>query len=87
MSANLRLPLRVIPGAARSSVQWFGAGLKVKVSAPPERGQANAAVLALLAERLALPPSALRIVAGHGSQQKLLEIDGLELATLQARLA
>jgi uncharacterized protein YggU (UPF0235/DUF167 family) len=84
--SSVRLPLRVIPGAVRSSVQWFGEGLKVKVSAPPERGQANAAVLALLAKRLDLPQSALQIVAGHGSQQKVLEITGLDLATLRARL-
>ena len=84
---SLRLPLRVIPGVTRSGVQWFREGLKVKVSAAPERGQANAAVLALLAERLGLPSAAVRIVAGHGSQQKWLEIDGLELTELRQRLA
>lgn len=83
---SLRLPLKVIPGASRASVQLFGAGLKVKVTAPPEKGQANLAVLALLAQRLDVPASALRIVAGHGSQQKVLEIDTLDLAAVQARL-
>lgn len=83
---SLRLPLKVIPGASRATVQWFGDGLKVKVTAAPEKGQANLAVLQLLAQCLGLPAASLRIVAGHGSQQKMLEIDGLDLPALQHRL-
>lgn len=83
---SIRLPLKVIPGASRASVQWFGEGLKVKVTAAPEKGQANVAVLALLAQRLNLPAASLRIVSGHVSQQKVLEIDGLELADLRSRV-
>jgi uncharacterized protein YggU (UPF0235/DUF167 family) len=83
---SLRLPLKVIPGASRTALQWFGEGLKVKVTVAPEKGLANQAVLELLAQRLQLPANSLRIVAGHSSQQKLLEIDGIDLADLQSRL-
>lgn len=83
---SLRLPLKVIPGASRAAVQWFGEGLKVKVTTAPEKGQANLAVIELLAQRLKLPAMALRIVAGHTSQQKVLEIDGIDLPALRARL-
>lgn len=84
---SLRLPLKVIPGASRATLQWFGEGLKVKVTVAPEKGQANQAVLELLAQRLQLPATSLRIVAGHSSQQKVLEIDGIDLADLQNRLS
>jgi len=82
---TLRLPLKVIPGASRATVQWFGEGLKVKVTTAPEKGQANLAVLELLARRLEIPPAALRIVAGHTSQQKVLEVDGIDLLSLRSR--
>lgn len=78
----LRLQLKVIPGAARSGIEWYGERLKVKVSAVAERGRANEAVLALLAERLQVPPSSLTLVAGHVTPLKTVEIRGLDMAAL-----
>jgi uncharacterized protein YggU (UPF0235/DUF167 family) len=83
---SLKLPLKVIPGASREHVQWFGEGLKVKVTMVPEKGQANRAVEKLLAQRLGLPESAVRIVSGHTSQQKLVELDGIELTAIKMLL-
>lgn len=84
---SLKLVLKVIPGAAREHVQWFGEGLKVKVTKPPEKGQANLAVEKLLALRLGLPPAAVNIISGHGSQQKLVEIHGITLEHIKTILA
>ena len=50
--------------------------LKLRVRAAPERGEANKAVLALLAERLSCPKSALRLVAGETSRLKAVELEG-----------
>ena len=80
---TLRLPLKVIPGASREAVLWFGEGLKVKVTTAPEKGQANRAVEALLAARLQLPADAINIVSGHTSQLKQVEIDGLSRDAIQ----
>jgi len=82
----LRLQLKVIPGATRPGVEWFGDKLKVKVSAPPEKGRANSAVCALLASTLKLPISAVRIVAGEHQQLKKVELSGLTLADVQQRI-
>lgn len=72
------LKLKVVPGASRSEiVGWLGDMLKVKVSAPPEKGKANAAVEVLLARALNLPISSVRIIAGTGSRHKLIEVHGL----------
>jgi uncharacterized protein (TIGR00251 family) len=88
MSSRTRLRLKVVPGASRTeSGGWLGDALKVRVAAPPEKGQANAAVLAWLAATLGLPVSALRIVTGHGAPRKTVEIDGISAEELRRRLA
>jgi uncharacterized protein (TIGR00251 family) len=83
----VRLLLKVIPKSSRNRiVGWVGDRLKVAVTAPPERGKANEAVLTLVAQALELPPSAVRLVSGEASARKCLEIDGLDEAGVKSRL-
>lgn len=83
----MRLQLKVAPKAARNAVGgWMGEVLKVSVTAVPERGKANEAVVELLAQALALPKSAVRVVRGQTSPQKWVEIDGLDEADVRRRL-
>ena len=88
-AANLvRLPVKVVAGASRSEIAGWSAGrLRVRVSAVAERGKANAALIRLLADRLGLPASALRLIAGKTSVRKTVEISGLGAAEMRARLA
>jgi uncharacterized protein (TIGR00251 family) len=51
--------------------------LKVKVSAPPEQGRANAELCRLLAAHFGVPAPAVRVVAGVASTRKKVEIKGL----------
>jgi len=82
------LEVKVVPGARREAmVGWLGTALKVRVTAPPERGRANAAVVALVATALGVPSSQVRVIAGHGSPRKRLAIDGLDREALNARIA
>lgn len=61
-----RLSLKVVPGSSRDEVVgWLGDSLKVKVKAPPEKGKANDAVVALLADRLGVEASSIAVVSGH----------------------
>jgi uncharacterized protein YggU (UPF0235/DUF167 family) len=86
--ASCRLTLKVVPGAARDEIAgWLGDALKLRVSAAPERGKANAAVEALLARALDLPTANVRIAAGETSARKTVEIAGLSEAEIRARLA
>lgn len=86
----MRLAVRVTPRGGRDAVEgWItdAAGravLKVRVSAAPTDGSANAAVIALLAKALRRPKSSLRLVSGETARLKLIEVEGLAPAALEA---
>ncbi len=72
---SIRLNLRVAPGATRPGIVGrYGAGWKVRVSAAPEAGKANAAVVSILAETLALPARDIEIVSGLTSRDKVVSL-------------
>jgi uncharacterized protein len=82
-----RLRLRVSPGATRTELAGrHGDAWKVRVSAAPERGRANEAVVGLIAERLRLPRSAVSVVSGRTSRDKIVELRGLGLDEALHRL-
>jgi uncharacterized protein YggU (UPF0235/DUF167 family) len=75
----LRLLLSVTPGASCDElVGRHGEGWKARVTAAPERGRANDAVIALLAGVLRIDRGSIRVVAGHAARRKVVEIDGLD---------
>ena len=74
-----KLAVKVIPRAQSNEILgWTGERLRVKVAAAPEKGRANAALEAFLAERLGLPRKAVRVVVGHTAALKVVEVDGIE---------
>jgi len=77
----------VAPKAARNAIQgWHGERLKVSVTAVPERGKANEAVIELMAEALGVAPSRIEVVAGHTQPNKRLQITGLGRDEVLSRL-
>jgi uncharacterized protein YggU (UPF0235/DUF167 family) len=83
-----RLRLRVSPGAGRAAVVGrYGEGWKVRVTAAPEDGRANDAVLRLLAEVLAVPRGALTLISGHSGRDKIVELAGVGPALAERRLS
>jgi uncharacterized protein (TIGR00251 family) len=86
---STRLRLRVSPGAARTELvgrHGSGSTWKVRVSAPPERGRANDAVVELLAARLRVPRASLSVVSGQTGRDKVVELHGLDPAEAERRL-
>ena len=76
MTTRPTLKLKVVPRASRNAiVGWIGDRLKVAVTAPPEKGRANDAVVKLLARELGVRQADLRITAGKTSAAKTVVID------------
>ena len=63
-----------------------GVALKVAVTAAPEGGKANAALLELLARAFCLPPRDLAVVRGATDRRKIVAVTGAP-AALAARIA
>ena len=79
--------MKVVPRASRDEiVGWLDGALKVRVTAPPADGKANAALEALLAAVLDVPKRSVRVAAGHGSPRKRVEIDGVGRDEVERRL-
>jgi uncharacterized protein (TIGR00251 family) len=86
--ATTRLRLRVVPGAAADTlVGRQGEAWKIRVTAPPERGAANRAIVRLLSRTLAVPPASVTVVSGHGVRDKIVELAGIDAAEAERRLA
>ena len=71
--------LKVLPRARRDAVDGIvegrdGPALRVWVTAAPDGGKANAAVIALLARAWRVPKSAIALVQGATSRQKLIHV-------------
>ena len=85
---NCRLAIKAIPNAPRNAVAgWLGEALKVKVHAPALEGRANEELCEFLAEILGLSKRAITLVQGEKSRQKVVQIDGLDLPTVRAKLS
>jgi uncharacterized protein len=81
------LEVTVLPRSSRDVVGPVVDGvLRVHVSRPPADGEANRAVLRLVADALRVAPSRLEIVAGARSRRKRIRVQGVDAAELASRL-
>ena len=82
-----RIRVRLTPRAARDEIAgWQGDVLRVRVTAPPVEGQANAALARLLARALGVPPSRVGVIAGARGREKTVAIEGLSQEEALLRL-
>ena len=87
MSITTRLTVYVQPRAANTAIAGLHDGcIKIRLAAPPVDGAANAALLAFVAQRLGVAKQNVRLIAGHAARRKVIEVDGLDLAAIQAAL-
>jgi len=70
----MKLSIKVIPNARKSEVVKETGFLKVKVDAPAKEGKANKRLIEILAEHFKIPKSKIKILKGHNSKNKLVEI-------------
>jgi uncharacterized protein (TIGR00251 family) len=84
----MKLAVKVVAGSSQEGITgWLGDELKIRVRQVAEHGKANAAVRRLLSKPLDLSAGDIRIVSGGASPHKVIEILGLDEATVIERLS
>ena len=79
--------VRASPGSSRDAVRGeHGGRLKVAVTAPPEKGRANAAVAKVIAKELGVAAGSVELVAGARSRDKTYVVRGLGPQELLSKL-
>ena len=69
---------KIVPGSSRTSIVGLLDGmLKVKVSAPPEKGKANQCLIKFLAKQLGVKKNAVSIISGQTSTLKSVQVSGI----------
>jgi len=93
---SVRVAVRLNPKASAAGIDGVGidgdgtARLRARVTAAPERGKANGALIALLAREWRLPKGRMRVTAGVASRCKTVTIAGAPktlMATLRTWMA
>ena len=87
LESAARVQVQVVPRAGATEVAGrHGAGVRIRVAAPPVDGAANEELVRFLAKRLAVPRSRVTIVRGHASRSKTVVIAGVSTDAVLARL-
>jgi len=72
------IEIHLQPGAKRIEIVGFKEGvLYAKVTALPQKGQANRALVELMAQTLGIPKSSVDIIRGQSSRSKVIAVQGL----------
>ena len=85
MSSAL-IEVRVQPKASHNRITVVDGRIKVYVTAAPEKGKANKAMIEVMARQLGVPKRTVSIKSGEHSRTKLLEVEGLEPSEIGPRL-
>lgn len=84
---GVTLKVKVKPKGKQNAVLGVrGDALLVSVTVAPERGKANQACIALLAQILKVPKSAIEIISGETHPEKVMRVRGLTSEQAQERL-
>ena len=79
---------KIVPGSSGSTriCGVLDGMLKIKVSAPPEKGKANQCLLKFLAQTLDVKKNAISIISGKTSPSKRVRVSGISAETLRTKL-
>jgi uncharacterized protein len=81
------LRVRLQPRARRDEIVGERDGaMIIRVTAPPVDGRANEALCRLVAKHAGVAPSRVSVLKGQSARDKVLRIEGLELAALERKL-
>jgi uncharacterized protein (TIGR00251 family) len=88
-AAGVSFKVRVQPRASRTAITGVLGDeiLKIALDAPPVEGRANEALVRFFAELFDVPPSAIEIVSGGQSRNKVVRVAGASIAHVRTKLA
>ncbi len=79
--------VKVVPAGSRTAISGLLDGtLKIKVSAPPQKGRANDCLIDFLAKQLGVKKSSIKIIAGQTNPVKKVQVLGLSAETVVGKL-
>lgn len=85
--AGAVLNLRIVPRAAKNAIAGeHGDVLKIRLSAPPVDGAANAALIEFLAEIFSLPRARVQLLSGATARTKRVLLCGLFASAIQSKI-
>src|SRR5262249_35768672 len=85
---TITFAVRVQPRASQSGIAGeLDGALKVRLAAPPVDGEANEALLRLIAKLFAIPRAQVRLVSGQTSKNKLIRVSGISVEQCERALA
>ena len=88
IEGGVEITIKAVPGASRDRIVGpLGDALKVQVSAPPEKGKANQAIVALIAKTLGISARSVTVVRGVSNPKKIVRIPGTCAEEVRARLS
>ena len=83
----VNLHLKITPNASRNEITDYIDGiLHVKIAAPPVKGKANRELTIFLSRVLGINKSALSIINGQTSRNKVIIVEGLKHEEVMKRL-
>jgi len=84
---GVTINVRVIPGSSRNALSQDRPDcLSVKLTAPPVEGRANKELVKFLGKILRVAPSAITLLRGQASKNKVLLIRGVEVAYVHDKI-
>jgi hypothetical protein len=86
-NGGVTFAVRVVPRSSRNQIAGVeGGALKIKLTAPPVEGAANAALIEVIAAWLGVRRSAVSIVSGDKARNKLVRVSGVTREKVMERL-
>lgn len=83
-----RIKFRIIPNARKTELAGeYANSVKIKLSAPPIEGKANAELIKYLSKSLGVSKSSITFVSGETSKDKLLEIPNFDMKAIIEKLS
>lgn len=84
----IRITCRVQPRSSRCGIAgMYDGALKIALTAPPVEGKANAALCDFFSQKFKCPKSAVAVVSGAASKNKIVEVQGIAFQSALEKLA